>query len=107
MSADFAVPVFVIVDLVVIFFLFRVLFGDFAGFFEAVGYLLTPDGWSMLRGEWADDQMATLKLWFFGGAIAVLFWGEFQFMEQARQEARPPAAVVRSATATPSHRRAK
>jgi hypothetical protein len=42
--------------------LFRVFFDDLEDLGECVKYWLTPDIISMFRGEWAEDQWASLKL---------------------------------------------
>lgn len=41
---------------------FKLFFDDFADYGEAWQYYFTPDFWSMLRGEYADDVWAELKL---------------------------------------------
>ncbi|RYX80155.1 hypothetical protein EON83_29850 [bacterium] len=51
----------------------KILFGSWHGFFESLRFLLVPDIISILRGEWTEDQWATLKLFVFlflcGGAL--------------------------------------
>lgn len=42
-----------------------VIFDGWGGFLESLRYWLTPDAWSWLRGEWADDAWGELKLLLF------------------------------------------
>jgi hypothetical protein len=46
----------------VILILGKFFFGSWAGFFECVQFMLMPDLLSLLRGEWGQDQWASLKL---------------------------------------------
>ena len=43
----------------------KLFFGSWAGFFECLRFLLTPDIVSILRGEWGTDQWGTAKLLLF------------------------------------------
>jgi len=43
----------------------KLMFGGWGEFFEAVKFWLTPDVFSMFRGEWGEDMMAEFKLGFF------------------------------------------
>jgi hypothetical protein len=54
------------VALLVAWLLFRVFFDDFADFVESIGYWFTPDIISLFRGEWAEDQWASMKLFLYG-----------------------------------------
>lgn len=41
---------------------FKLFFDDLADYGEAWQYYFTPDFWSMLKGEYADDVWSELKL---------------------------------------------
>ena len=45
--------------------LFRIFFREPGDFAECVRYSLTPDIVSMFRGEWSDDQWASMKLFLY------------------------------------------
>ena len=51
--------------------LFKPIFGDTGGFLECVRFWLTPDVFSLFRGEWAEDWWAEMKLgiWIFCGVV--------------------------------------
>lgn len=50
------------------------IFGSWAGFGESIRYMLTPDAWSWIRGEWMEDTWAEMKLAFFVlGCAGVVF----------------------------------
>ncbi|MFC1588485.1 hypothetical protein ACFL54_09250 [Planctomycetota bacterium] len=51
--------------------LFKPFFGDGNGFWECVRFWLTPDIFSMFRGEWTKDWLAEMKLglWFMCGGV--------------------------------------
>ena len=77
----------------------RLFFDDLAGFFECVGFWLTPDWISVLRGEWADDWWGTMKLFVFAALCAGAVFGEHQlFFGHARTQ--EPAAVSTAAVST-------
>lgn len=40
----------------------KLFFGSIAGFFDCLRWLLMPDIISLLRGQWGEDQWATLKI---------------------------------------------
>ena len=42
--------------------LFKPFFGDLGGFLECLRFWLTPDIFSLFRGEWAEDWWAEMKL---------------------------------------------
>lgn len=50
-------------------------FDNWANFFEALVYQLTPDAWSWLKGEGLDDLWAEMKLLFFLVACGRSWWG--------------------------------
>jgi hypothetical protein len=54
----------------------KLLFEDWEGFKEAVGYLFTPDFWSFFEGEWLEDRWAELKLGLFVILCGALWLGE-------------------------------
>lgn len=56
----------------------KLIFDDWACFFESIGFWLTPDWISMLRGQWAEDWWGTLKLFVFLGLCAGVVYGEHQ-----------------------------
>lgn len=49
------------------------IFGSWSEFGECIRYAITPDAWSWIKGEWADDMWAEMKLAFFvigcGGVV--------------------------------------
>lgn len=49
------------------FLLFKPFFNDCEKFGECIRYWLTPDIVSMIRGEWAEDQWASMKLFLYVG----------------------------------------
>lgn len=53
------------------------IFDSWGGFFEAIKYYLTPDFWSFLVGEWAEDWWAEFKLFIFAIACAAVVVGEW------------------------------
>ncbi|MDO4795098.1 MAG: hypothetical protein Q4A28_04045 [Brachymonas sp.] len=58
----------------------KLLFGSWHGFWEAWRFTLTPDIFSVLRGEWLEDAWGTLKLLVFlllCAAALVLAHGQF------------------------------
>ncbi|MBN1588664.1 MAG: hypothetical protein JW888_04040 [Pirellulales bacterium] len=57
---------------VVLALLFKPLFGDAEGFGECLRFWITPDIFSMVRGEWGEDLLAEIKLgvWLFCGGAA-------------------------------------
>lgn len=58
----------------------KLLFGSWQGFWEALRFTLTPDIVSILRGEWLEDQWASLKLIvFFVLCTAMLMLAHQQF----------------------------
>lgn len=60
----------VIVEYLILFFcglpimllLGMIMFGSWKGLFEALRFLVVPDIVSLLRGEYFEDQLATIKL---------------------------------------------
>jgi hypothetical protein len=52
----------ILVGVVVVLVLFQFFFDSFGDFLECVRYWLTPDIVSLFRGEWAEDQWASMKL---------------------------------------------
>lgn len=42
--------------------LFRAFFDDWNGFWNCVRFWLTPDIFSLFRGEWVEDRWAEVKL---------------------------------------------
>lgn len=62
----------IIAGIIVLALLFKPFFGDLPGFWECVRYWLTPDIFSLFRGEWGEDWLAEMKLgfWLFCGAGA-------------------------------------
>ena len=52
--------------------LFKPFFGDASGFWECLRFWLTPDIFSLFRGEWTEDWWAEMKLGFWlmcGGVV--------------------------------------
>lgn len=62
----------IIAGIVVLLLLFKPFFGDISGFWECVRFWLTPDIFSLFRGEWGEDWLAEMKLgfWLFCGGAA-------------------------------------
>lgn len=52
------------------------IFDDFAGFFEALRYWITPDAWSWLKGELFEDLWAEMKMLVFLVACVAIVAGE-------------------------------
>jgi len=42
--------------------LFKPFFGDAEGFMDCVRFWLTPDVFSLFRGEWIEDRWSEMKL---------------------------------------------
>ncbi|MDB9314819.1 hypothetical protein PN462_17025 [Spirulina sp. CS-785/01] len=61
----------ILAGILVLILLFKPFFGDGDGFWECVRFSFIPDIISCLRGEWARDWWAELKLnvWFFCGVL--------------------------------------
>ena len=66
-------------------FLFRLLFDDIDEFWECVGYSLTPDIFSLFRGELFRDMEKSMKLSLFTlltiGAGALTYFGITKLLE--------------------------
>ena len=57
----------ILVGALVAWLLFKVFFEDFGDFMECVRYWFTPDIISAFRGEWTEDQWASMKLFLYLG----------------------------------------
>jgi hypothetical protein len=62
----------IIVAVGVMSFLFRTFFGDKEGFFECIKFWLTPDIFSLFKGQYSEDFWSEMKLgvWVFLGGCA-------------------------------------
>jgi hypothetical protein len=62
----------IIAGIAVLVVLFRPFFGDMGGFWVCVRFWLTPDIFSLIRGEWGEDLLAEMKfgLWLVCGGAA-------------------------------------
>ena len=62
----------IIAGIAVLAILFKPIFGGASGFFECVRFWLTPDIFSLVRGEWGKDWGAEMKMGFWlicGGGV--------------------------------------
>jgi hypothetical protein len=76
-------PLLMVLNAPVYLLLGRLFFGDFAGFFRSLRYVLTPDLFSALRGEFWDDRWESAKFlaWVVVSGLVVL--AEHQLLRQA------------------------
>lgn len=69
----------IITGLAVLILLFKPFFGDMSGFLECLRFWLTPDFVSLFRGEWQEDWLGEMKLFFWlvcgGGAGFAMYTG--------------------------------
>lgn len=54
----------------------RAVFGGWGEFWECVRFWLTPDLFSLVRGEWGEDWVAEFKLLAWAVVCAGIVWGE-------------------------------
>ncbi len=54
-----------------------VLFEDWWGFWESVKFWLTPDIISWFRGEYGEDMLSEMKLWYFVVLCVAAVGGEY------------------------------
>jgi hypothetical protein len=72
---------------------FRFFFEDAAGFWDCFRFSLRPDLFSLLKGEWLEDQFKSMKLSLFlivmGGAGSLVFFG----LEEWLHSPNPPRSI--------------
>lgn len=72
--------VLIVVNIPVYLLLGKMIFGDWEGFGEAIGYVLTPDIISLFNGERAEDFFATMKFFFFVALCIGCVYGEMHLL---------------------------
>lgn len=77
-----ALIVLIAANIPLYFYLGKLLFDDWDGFGEALGYLFTPDTYSFFRGEGADDFFATFIFHIFLALCAACVYGEFHLLHK-------------------------
>ena len=60
----------------------KVMFGGWAEFWDAIKFWFTPDVLSMLKGEYADDFWAEMKIGLFIVLCGVCVFGEFTLIQR-------------------------
>ena len=71
-----------VVNIPLYMFIGKLIFGDWADFWEAVKFWLTPDLFSLFRGEYWDDWWAEIKLGFFIVACGGCVFGEYMLIHK-------------------------
>jgi hypothetical protein len=57
----------ILIGLLMAWLLFRFFFDDFGDFMECIRFWLTPDIVSLFRGEWMENEWATMKVFLYFG----------------------------------------
>lgn len=70
------IGVCILANVVIIYILISFIFPGDGDLAEAIGYFFTPDTWSMMKGEWGNDFLASMKLAVLFFLIGGLLYGE-------------------------------
>lgn len=62
--------------------LWKPIFNDYEHFSECIGFWFTPDCWSFLNGQYAEDWLAELKLGLWIGLSSVGGYGVFWLVHE-------------------------
>lgn len=95
-----AIVVFVLLDIALFSFFFRVIFGDIDTFLNSIAYIFTPDWISALRGQMWDDLSGSIRLLLFFALCAGTIGLEKNSLESMNT---PPPQPAVHATARPHH----
>lgn len=79
MSSETLLVVLIIANAPVYYLAYKVLFGNASEFLRCLRYVFTPDIISLFRGEWGEDQWASLKFVLWLGVCAGAVYLEFRF----------------------------
>jgi hypothetical protein len=71
----------VAIDIPLFWGIYKLFFRDLDELFEVIGYVITPDFWSFLKGEFGADFFAELKFGLFMFILGAIVFTEFALIQ--------------------------
>ena len=79
---DKLILILTLLNIPLFFLIGKLIFNDWASFWEAVIFWFKPDIWSLLDGSYFEDCWAELRLLFFALACAATLFTEYALLQQ-------------------------